>query len=249
MSQNSIEHTFMYGYKANNHDTVLDYSLRNRPPSNVLSEVIEVLKNLPLDSNVMNLGCGDGSLELLAGANRKYNFTSIDLEPTAITSLQNVFKEQHHSGDIAMVGDITHLGNIKEVILHSPFTAGVSWRVLHGISPDYYSEIMKTLHSLLESGANLFLSVACDQDWKAEALGDSYDPDGVNDCAGVMFHDFDIQRDNPFPVHFFSKEELKDLGEANGFTLKAIRYFTETSGYSHLKDRENTYLYAHFITK
>lgn len=238
----------MYGYKTkDNEHSLLEYSLRDRQPSDALLEVTAALDKLPQNARVVNLGCGDGSLELLAGNNRTYSFTSIDLEPTAIKTLTTFFQNHGHKDDVALVGDITELNEVQKFKSSSPFDASVSWRVLHGIDPIHYHAIMSVLHTHLKPGASFYISVASDQDWKVSALGQRYNPQGVNDCASVMFHDFGIERRNPFPVHFFSANELEELGKATGFKVDGISYFQESSGYTHLQDRLNTYVFARFI--
>ncbi len=239
----------MYGYQNDTAEqSPTDYSLLDRSPSDILRSVVSELKHLPQNTTVLDLGCGDGNLELLAGSDRSYDFISIDLEPKAIETVQSVFKRQGRDGnDRAAVGDITHLDASYRA--PSTFDAATSWRVLHGVHPENYTSILEDLHSSLKPGASFYIAVASDKDWKAAALGDAYDPAGVNDCSGVMFEAFGIERTVPFPVHFFSLEELRNLGETAGFELKSIEYFQEPSGYGHLQDQPNTYLYAHFINK
>ncbi|MDN5275011.1 MAG: hypothetical protein JWP06_912 [Candidatus Saccharibacteria bacterium] len=237
----------MYGYKDDSSGSTksTDYSLLDRSPSETLLYVMDELDTLPTESRVLDLGCGDGTLEHHAGSNRNYSFTSIDLEPAAIDKLQETFLEQENGKDIALVGDITKLDQMTD-IKDEKYDVVVSWRVLHGIAPEYYRDIFKNIHDLLKPNAKVFITVASSADWKAVALGDTYSPQGINDCSGIMFRNYGIERHTPFPVHFFSKEELQTIGEENGFTLKAVSTFEEPSGYAHLQDRLNTYIFAEF---
>ena len=237
----------MYGYRSKDTDNRgVVYSLANRTPSNALRGVITQLDKLPQEASVLDLGCGDGVLETHIDK-RRYTFTSLDIEPAAIHTVQKIFTKSS-SNDQTILGDITKLKIIPE-LRNKKFNVIVSWRVFHGISPEHYKDIFEQVHHLLKPGSSFFISVASNEDWKATALGNAYDPDGINDCSGVMFRDFGIDRTNPFPVHFFSPEELVQLGEDNGFVLKTISTFQEPSGYTHLKGKMNTYLYAHFIAK
>lgn len=237
----------MYGYSTNDSPKQIIYNLVDRVPSVALRNVIDSLQHLPEDARVLNLGCGDGILESNT-QDRSYSFTSIDLEPAAIATLtHNSDVQAVNSNDKAIIGNITQLDTIDE--LEGIFDAAVSWRVLHGINPTHYISFFQQVRSLLKPGASFYISAACDQDWKATALADNFNPTGVNDCSGVMFRDFGFDRTHLFPVHFFNQQEIVQLGTNNGFELKVVDTFEEPSGYSHLKDKRNTYLFAHFVAK
>lgn len=239
----------MYGYKAlYRNNPSLQYRLFDRLPSQPLESLVTSLKKLPTSSRVLDLGCGDGILEYLAGADRNYRFTSLDLEPQAIERLENIFLSHSKRGDEALVGDMTNIAQIS-AITSRRYKVCISWRVLHGISPNKYATIFSDVYNLLESGGSFIVSVASTKDWKRYALGNKYDPNGVNDCREVMFHDFGIPRTTPFPVHFFTLEELETLGEENGFEVTAHGYFKESSGYEHLNNKQNTYLFVRFSKK
>jgi SAM-dependent methyltransferase len=230
----------MYGYGA----TESRYNLVDRSLSPTLLNVIRNLSNEPSVHDVLNLGCGDGILELNS-SDRTFNYTSVDIEPAAVQKLQGIFQEQkNNQHNHAIIGDVTNLKLIPE--LNREFDAVVSWRVLHGIQPDLYSNFFRDVYNRLAFDSSFFISVACDQDWKAKALHNDYDSEGMNDCADVMFRDFGIERDNPFKVHFFSASELEELGINNGFAVKEMEFFQEPSGYEHLHDKRNTYIFAHF---
>lgn len=230
----------MYGYGS----VESRYNLINRPLSPALKSVIQNLTQEPSIHDVLNLGCGDGILESNS-QNRTFNYTSIDLEPAAIHNLQNIFQYQKEDRkDEAIVGDITNLDLIPE--LDMEFDAAVSWRVLHGVQPICYDTFFQGIYNRLTPGSSFFISVASDQDWKAKALEYSYNAEGMNDCADVMFRNYDIERKSPFNIHFFTPHELEELGETNGFDVKEMELFQELSGYEHLKDKKNTYLFAHF---
>jgi len=184
-------------------------------------------------------------LEYLAGTDRNYRFTSLDLEPQAIERLEKVFLSHSTRGDEALVGDITDIARIHQ-ITDRKYEVCISWRVLHGISPSKYTQVFSDIYKLLKPGGSFIISVACDKDWKRYALQDKYNPIGVNDCKEIMFHDFGIPRSTPFPVHFFALEELKNLGKKSGFMMTSHGYFKESSGYEHLNNKQNTYLFAHF---
>jgi cyclopropane fatty-acyl-phospholipid synthase-like methyltransferase len=231
----------MYGYESLNSPA---YSLAQREPSNALQDVAKKLSQLPRHARVLNLGCGDGVFEHLA-IHRDYNLTSIDIEPAAIKKLQELFKQSDNE-DEALVGDITHLDTIPK-FPDTQFNAVVSWRVLHGISPEYYNSIFQQIKNSTKPQSSFFISVASDEDWKAKALGQHYVVNGVNDCTGVMFKDYSINRTTPFPVHFFNESELLALGQKNGFTAASVKSFMEPSGYQHLRDKMNTYLLVEFI--
>lgn len=230
----------MYGYGS----TESRYNLINRSLSPALKNVVQSLIQKPSVHNVLNLGCGDGILESNSQG-RTFNYTSVDLEPAAIQNLQNIFQHQKEApNDQAIVGDITNLDLIPE--LDRKFDAAVSWRVLHGVQPIFYNALFQSIYDRLTPGSSFLVSVASDQDWKAEALESSYNPEGMNDCADVMFRNYAIERTNPFNVHFFTPRELKELGETNGFDIKEMELFQESSGYKHLENKQNTYLFAHF---
>lgn len=237
----------MYGYRTQDGQVAESgYSLLRRTPSTAMQTVIDNLMTLPVKSQVLNLGCGDGSLEYHTPNNRQFSFVSIDRESEAVETLEEVFREEGHGEDAALVGDITNLQALP-AITEEAFAVAVSWRVLHGINPDCYVNIFQNVRDALKPNGTFFISVACDQDWKAAALGENYDADGVNDCSGAMFRDYGINRDTPFLVHFFTEQFLQELGEKNGFKLEEISTFTEPSGYEHLKDKQNTYLFAKFV--
>lgn len=241
---------YMYGYKANTGEET-EYSLANRDLSQPLTDIISSLNSLPQESAVLDLGCGDGVIERHTRTTRRYSFTSIDLEPTAIQSLQNLFaQDARNPNDTALVGSITDLTSLPE-IQDKTFAAAIAWRVLHGIAPTHYAHIFQSVHALLKPDASFFVSVAANTDWKAAALGDAYDPAGVNDCSSVMFDAYGIARSVPFPVHFFSLDELTALGEENGFTVGAVHEFQEQSGYEHIQreGKMNSYLFVEFIAK
>jgi SAM-dependent methyltransferase len=240
--------SFMYGYKEAKISTELAYNLVNRPASETLLDVITAIQQLPNIGRVLDLGCGDGVLEKNTDSARRYAFTSIDIEPAAICTLKIMFDSLGHKHDTALVGDITKLNDIP-TLQDTSFHAVVSWRVLHGISPEHYGAIFQNIHQMLKLGSPFFISVACSDDWKARALKDSYTAEGVNDCADVMFRNYNLERSNPFPVHFFSAEELTTLGKQHNFELETLSYFTEPSGYKHLKDRKNSYIFAKFTKK
>jgi SAM-dependent methyltransferase len=239
----------MYGYRDTKNVTVetLDYSLLGRAPSQSLLYVVNQLERLPENSHVLDLGCGEGILEYHTDPARLYDFTAVDIEPAAIDTLETIFAKQGHTQDMAVIGDILDLGEMPE-IKNKRYDAVISWRVLHGISPDYHPDIFKHIHGLLKPGSSLFITVASNKDWKARALGNSYTPQGVNDCSGIMFRDYGIERFTPFPVHFFSQQELISLGQKTGFSPVATHLFQEPSGYTHLQGKENTYLFVEFTT-
>jgi cyclopropane fatty-acyl-phospholipid synthase-like methyltransferase len=234
----------MYGYQSSKKDQIAPYNLANRTASEALLSVVTELSTLSNDANVLDLGCGDGVINTHA-VSRHYNLTAIDIEPAAINTLSDLF-ERTATNDQAIVGDLIELDKI-DALDRTTFDAAVSWRVLHGIDPTSYDNFLRQTHNLLKTGASFYFSVACDQDWKAQSLGDSYNPEGINDCVNVMFRNFNIPRSRPFPVHFFTKDEIYSLSERNGFTLKSITNFQEASGYRHLQDKKNTYLFAHLI--
>lgn len=229
---------FMYGYSS------IGYRLVDRKPSKKLKYITDTLSKLPSGASVLNLGCGDGNLEVHTNKNRKYSFTSIDIEPRAIEELRSIFTRFPKAHDTAIVGDIT---NLEALIPNkNQYDVVISWRVLHGINPKDYPKVFTNIKNILKPGGRFYISVACDQDWKVEALKDKFDPRGINDCSGVMFHNYNIDRDHVFPIHFFSLEELSKLGKETGFSLLSTSYFQESSGYTHLKDKLNTYLFAEF---
>jgi len=230
----------MYGYG----DSTNSYALANREPSEPLLDVIHYLNTLPQASRVLNLGCGDGMLERMAGSMRPYRFVSLDIEATAIKHLRNTL-ETYQQQDVAFIGDITKPETLEN--RGEPYAVAVSWRVLHGIHPKHYDKIISQIYHWLKPGGRLFLSVAADSDWKVTALGKNYNPSGVNDCSGVMFEAFGVERTHPFPIHFFSKDELSDLGKRHHFTPITVGEFHETSGFSHLRKYVSTYYFAEFI--
>lgn len=225
------------------------YKLANRSLSDKLSTVIANLDSLPSGSAVLNLGSGDGVLERHVSKNRKYTFTSIDLEPAAIHTIKTIFNDASKDlDDQAVVGDITDIESIP-IISNQHYDAAISWRVLHGIDPIHYLNIFKSVHSKISKGSPFFAAVACDRDWKAEALGESLNLSGVNNCTPIMFRPYGIGRETAFPVHFFTPKEIISLGDATGFNAVTVDYFEEPSGYSHLKDKKNTYLFVKFIAR
>lgn len=237
---------FMYGYRAPKHADNTSYHLVDRSISPILRVVISKIGALPTSTRVLDLGCGDGFLERHAN-HRKYAFTSIDIEPAAIEALQTTFKaDKINQQDQALIGDIVELGRINS-ITDKQYDAIISWRVLHGIEPSAYGDIFRNIYSLLKHGSSFYISVACDRDWKAKALGDQLNREGINDCTTVMFNNYGIERTTPFPVHFFTKDELMELGKIHGFRPKEMCHFQETSGYDHLKNKNNTYLFAEFV--
>lgn len=234
----------MYGYSPKQ-SAAEGYTLADRQPSAPLLYVIDSLAQLPVSSHVLNLGCGDGVLEKLAGDKRPYGFVSFDIEASAIHKLNTTLRA-YPQDDVAFVADMTKLDRL-ELPKNTPYTAAVSWRVLHGIHPQHYDTIMRQLYQWLEPGAHIYISVAADKDWKAKALGEQFSPSGVNDCSTVMFDAFGIHRTHPFPIHFFSQEELLELGQSNNFRPVSISEFHETSGFSHLKGYVSTYYFAEFV--
>jgi cyclopropane fatty-acyl-phospholipid synthase-like methyltransferase len=224
-----------YGYQTS-HES---YTLSQRHVSSNLATVIRELIELEEDDRVLDLGCGDGILERNMAQNRSFSFDSIDIDSYAVSKLQPFMKP----GDTAYTADITKLSH-----LYSPFkySAVVSWRVLHGIHPEYYHDIFKQVYTLLQPHAVFYVAVACSEDWKMHAL-DQVDIKGMNDCKEIMFTRYGIPRSEPFNVHFFNQSELVDLGHRNGFICEYTNVFTEPSGYNHLKNKENSYLFAKFI--
>ena len=239
----------MYGYTTPHKTTApLRYKLFDRLPSRTLESLVSSIKTLPPKSRVLDLGCGDGILEYLAGAERDYRFTSLDLEPEAIARVEKIFLSHGHRGDEALVGDITSIDQIPG-ITNKHYAVCISWRVLHGIAPSKYDLTFSSIYDLLEPNGSFIISVASDKDWKRYALKDNYDPAGVNDCKDIMFRDFEIDRATPFPVHFFTLEELEQLGTSHGFEVLDHGYFQESSGYEHLSNKQNTYLYMRFCKR
>lgn len=244
-----VNNQFVYGYGAISSATKkAPYSLVDRQLSNKLTAVINKLDTLPTGSRVLNLGCGDGVLERHTKSTRRYNFTSIDLEPAAIHTIQTIFRDTKKMSDQAIVGDITDIESIK-AIRQQHYNAVVSWRVLHGIHPVNYTTIFKSVRNRIAKNSSFFVAVACDQDWKAKALDEKLSLSGVNDCAPVMFDKYGIERQNAFPVHFFTAQEIIALGNATGFEAVTVDLFEEPSGYQHLKDKKNSYLFVEFIAK
>jgi len=231
----------MYGYGKTNQG----YKLVNRAPSTELKNVINQLSNDPAINRVLDLGSGDGVLEFNSRM-RKYSYTAIDIEEAAIHALQSIFKNQPSSGkDTAIIGDITQLSSVPE-LNSKQFDAAILWRVLHGVSPRHYKHIFHNIYNLLSSPASFYIAVACDQDWKAAAMEGETEQDGMSDCADIMFRQYNKERIAPFNIHFFTQDELKALGTTAGFKLKEMHIFQEPSGYSHLQDKKNTYIFAHF---
>lgn len=237
-----------YGYGAQPQEGG-GYRLHDRAASPVLRDrVLNPLSLLSVGSRVIDLGSGDGNFPHKAGPNRPYDILAIDLEKDAVAAVNKILRGHKREGkDLAVVGDATRLDQVAE-LNGAPVDAVVSWRVLHGIPGDLHSDIFKQVHSKLRPGGSFLVSVASDQDWKVEALGDQFRPGQTNDCSGVMFRNHGIDREHPFPILFFSEERLKVLAEQSGFVIRDIDTFTEPSGYNHLKSgSDNTYLFAELV--
>jgi len=237
-----------YGYQPDARQDGTGYRLKDRPASDILkTRVLKPLASLVPGSVVIDLGSGDGNFVHKAGGNRPYDILAVDLEPSAIRSVNKLFASQRRRGrenhDTAVVGDISRLSEISE--LDGTVDAAVSWRVLHGIPQGLHAPTFNQVYEKLKPGGSFYIAVASERDWKVGALGDGYRPGETNDCSGVMFRDHGVGREHEFPILFYSQDRLAELAQRTGFVVGGVELFEEPSGYAHLKDgKPNTYLFA-----
>jgi SAM-dependent methyltransferase len=217
------------------------YILYDRPISHTLKKAIDDFSGLPQASHILNLGCGDGNLEYHAFP-RSFRFTSVDKDASAIAKLKTILTEQGRQDlDYASEGDVFDFP--KHIKTKQLFDAAISWRVLHNLPPSSYLTLLQSVRDHMKKSGIFHISAASIFDWKAEALGNALQPQGMNNCKKVMFSDYDVERSDDFFIHFFSLEELETLAEQAGFRLIHHEYFREPSGYHHLKHHLNTYIY------
>lgn len=229
-----------YGYRPNTENT---YTLHTRPISPQLKVVIDDLMRLQ-SGNVLNLGCGDGILERFLPVDRKFNLVSVDRDPYAISTLQTILESQKRDiHDTALVDDITQLHSLASD--NRQFERAVSWRVLHGIDPQYYRPLLQKVRDKLVRGGTFHFSAASEEDWKAEKLKalHTFNAKGMNNCKEIMFDDHGINREDDFYIHFITLEEMKELAEETQFKITSHNYFQEPSGYNHLRQHQNSYIY------
>lgn len=228
--------------RSSQYDYATVYSLKGKPLSPVAQRAFQTFAALPDGSWVLDLGGGDGRFPDNAPKPRNHRYLAVELHPEAVERYRRIVASDGRL-DEAVVGDITRLAEL-DPLKGRDIRGAVSWRVVHALDPEQQRAALSQLGQVMPVRSPFFLAVYSDLDWKAVMLREQsrYNPNGVNNCAGIMR----LGQDE-FNLDFFNQGKVVRLAQDTGFTVQSIVPFEEPTGYDHLRTDypTNRYLLAH----
>jgi len=196
--------------------------------------VRKILDGLPAGGSWLDIGCGNGTLaETFLERGREGRYFGLDASSALVEHARDKISRMENPGGLDIKFEmIDFLGDgWRERIPDAHWHGAFMFAVLHHVpGKKQRLEMIREINSLLDEGAELYLSV-----WQVQKSPrlvrrlvpwDEVDIDGTEVDEGDVLMDWRAEGEGEPDekgirhVHIFTEDELSDLGEKCGFAVK-----------------------------